>query len=178
MPAYAGISTSPTEQDTIVTDFLAEKRREITNRMAELKPLIDEYNQLEAAAQALAGVGGTRSAAATTAAPARRGPGRPRGSKSSGTGARRGRPPKAAAAKSAASTSTAAPAAPRRRAGRRKGSGTRAVQALEFVTGQPGITIPELAAKMGIKQNYLYRVLPGLEQEKKIKKQGRGWHPA
>jgi DNA-binding IscR family transcriptional regulator len=45
------------------------------------------------------------------------------------------------------------------------------------VTGQPGITIPELAAKMGIKQNYLYRVLPGLEQEGKIAKQGRGWHP-
>ncbi len=45
------------------------------------------------------------------------------------------------------------------------------------MSGQPGITIPELAAKMGIKQNYLYRVLPGLEQEKKIKKQGRGWHP-
>ncbi|MFZ1926457.1 MAG: hypothetical protein WAU42_09975, partial [Solirubrobacteraceae bacterium] len=66
---------------------------------------------------------------------------------------------------------------PRRRAGRRKGSGTRAAQALQFVSGQPGITIPELAAKMGIKQNYLYRVLPGLEQEKKIKKQGRGWHP-
>jgi DNA-binding IscR family transcriptional regulator len=45
------------------------------------------------------------------------------------------------------------------------------------VQGQPGITIPELAAKMGIKQNYLYRVLPGLEQEKKVSKQGRGWHP-
>jgi hypothetical protein len=29
---------------------------------------------------------------------------------------------------------------------------------------------------MGIKQNYLYRVLPALETEKKIKKQGRGWH--
>ena len=43
--------------------------------------------------------------------------------------------------------------------------------------GQPGITIPELAAKMGIKQNYLYRVLPGLEQEKKVSKQGRGWYP-
>jgi hypothetical protein len=30
---------------------------------------------------------------------------------------------------------------------------------------------------MGIKQNYLYRVLPGLEQEGKLSKQGRGWHP-
>jgi hypothetical protein len=173
------------EQDTIVTDFLAEKRQEINDRLAELKPLIDEYTQLEAAAKALAGVGGssTRSTPAATpaaaAAPARRGPGRPRGSKtrkSTGT-ARRGRPPKTETA--AATTTTSAPAAtPRRRAGRRKGSGTRAAQALAFVTGQPGITIPELAAKMDIKQNYLYRVLPGLEQEKKIKKQGRGWHPA
>jgi hypothetical protein len=177
----------------IVTDFLDEKRREINDRLAELKPLIDEYNRLEAAATALAGVRGSAPAssrtaaapAATAAAPARRGPGRPRGSKSrTSTGAkRRGRPPgsktraKAETATAASSTATAAKAAPRR-AGRRKGSGTRAAQALSFVTGQPGITIPELAAKMGIKQNYLYRVLPGLEQEKKIKKQGRGWHPA
>jgi hypothetical protein len=170
-----------------VTDFLDEKRREINDRLAELKPLIDEYNRLQAAATALAGVGGSAPAsraaaspAAPAATPARRGPGRPRGSKSTTTGTkRRGRPP-GSKNKTATATATAtSPAAtPRRRAGRRKGSGTRAAQALQFVTGQPGITIPELAAKMGIKQNYLYRVLPGLEQEKKIKKQGRGWHPA
>jgi hypothetical protein len=165
-----------------VTDFLAEKRREITDRMAELKPLIDEYSQLEAAAKALAGVGGSSSASAASAvAPVRRGPGRPRGSANktkprTSTGKRRGRPPKAATAAATATRTEAA--APKRRAGRRKGSGTRAAQALQFVTAQPGITIPELAAKMGIKQNYLYRVLPGLEQEKKIKKQGRGWHAA
>ncbi|MGA9284656.1 MAG: hypothetical protein WBV85_04375 [Solirubrobacteraceae bacterium] len=174
-----------------MTDFLDEKRQEINERLAELKPLIDEYNRLEAAATALAGVRGTapasRTAAAApaaSAAPARRGPGRPRGSKTT-TGKRRGRPPGSknaakkttAAAPAAEATGTAAAATPRRRAGRRKGSGTRAAQALQYVTGQPGITIPELAAKMGIKQNYLYRVLPGLEQEKKIKKQGRGWHP-
>jgi hypothetical protein len=180
------------EQDTIVTDFLDEKRREINDRLAELKPLIDEYNRLEAAATALAGVRGSAPASRAAAAPAaagaavRRGPGRPRGSKSRTTGAkRRGRPPgrKTAQATTATDATTATAAAPattttRRRAGRRKGSGTRAAQALSFVSGQPGITIPELAAKMNIKQNYLYRVLPGLEQEKKIKKQGRGWHPA
>jgi hypothetical protein len=66
---------------------------------------------------------------------------------------------------------------PKGRVGRRKGSGTRAAQTLSFVQGQPGITIPELAAKMGIKQNYLYRVLPGLEQDGKLEKKGRGWHP-
>lgn len=162
----------PSEQDTSVTDFLDEKRREINDRLAELKPLIDEYNRLQAAATALAGVGGSApSAVAVTApAPARRGPGRPRGSRTRTTTRR-------AATKAPAATTETAAAAPRRRAGRRKGSGTRSAQALSFVTGQPGITIPELAAKMGIKQNYLYRVLPSLEQEKKIKKEGRGWHP-
>jgi hypothetical protein len=38
-------------------------------------------------------------------------------------------------------------------------------------------TIPELANKMGIKQNYLYRVLPTLEQAGSVVKQGRSWHP-
>jgi hypothetical protein len=146
----------------IVTDFLDEKRQEITNRLKELKPLVDEYARLEAAAAALAGVGGrSSSASSTVAAPRRRGPGRPRGSSN--------RKKAAAAPKAAKAT--------KRRAGRRKGSGTRAAEARSFVQGQPGITIPELAAKMGIKQNYLYRVLPGLEQEKKVEKKGRGWYP-
>lgn len=126
-----------------MADFLDDKRREILDRLKELKPVVDEYQRLEAAAAALGSVNGR------SAAPAR---------------ARRGRPP-------ARRASTA------RRPGRRKGSGTRAAQALSLVQGSPGITIPELATKMGIKQNYLYRVLPGLEQEKKVRKQGRGWHP-
>jgi DNA-binding IclR family transcriptional regulator len=78
----------------------------------------------------------------------------------------------------AAAKATRKPGHPaKRRASRRKGSGARAAEALSFVQGQPGITIPELAAKMGIKQNYLYRVLPGLEREEKVRKQGRSWHP-
>lgn len=148
-----------------MTDFLDLKRKEITNRLAELGPLVEEYRRLEAAAAALAGVaGGTTAAGATaagtsTAGSARR-PGRPRGSKNR---------PKAKVAVAAGAKG---------RPGRRKGSGTRAAQAVTFVQGQPGITIPQLAEKMGIKQNYLYRVLPGLEREGKIAKQGRGWHPA
>jgi hypothetical protein len=152
----------PTQRGFNVTDFLDEKRREISERLAELKPLVDEFHRLEAAAAALVGVGGDGSAAAANApatsarTPARRGPGRPR--------------------RSAAPAPSGTTAAPRRRAGRRKGSGTRSAQALKFVQEQPGITIPELAARMGIKQNYLYRVLPSLEQEGKVAKQGRGWH--
>jgi hypothetical protein len=151
-----------------VTDFLDEKRQEIAQRLKELKPAVDEYARLEAAASALKGVGGSSATATATAAPRRRGPGRPRGSVN--------RKAASTTAKAKATRKKAGRPA-KRRAGRRKGSGTRAAEALSFVQGQPGITIPELAAKMGIKQNYLYRVLPGLEQEKKVRKQGRGWHP-
>jgi hypothetical protein len=174
-----------------VTDFLDEKHQEITDRLAELKPLIEEYARLEAAVAALDGLGGAPAASAASATratpkaarkagrkaarkaavktPGRRGPGRPRGSKNR----------TAAVAETAAPEAAAAPArgGARRKAGRRKGSGTRAAQALSFVTAQPGITIPELAARMGIKQNYLYRVLPSLESEGKVAKEGRGWHP-
>jgi ribosomal protein S25 len=155
-----------------VPDFLDDKRREITERLRELKSAVDEHNRLQEAIAALSGVRGSSSASAS-ATPRRRGPGRPRGSKTKAATKTR---------KATATTRKAARKKPgrppgKRRAGRRKGSGTRAAQALSFVKGQPGITIPELAAKMGIKQNYLYRVLPGLEKEGKVAKQGRGWHP-
>ena len=127
-------------------DFLEEKRKEISQRLKELRPLVDEYHRLEAAEQALSGVGTTAAPArSASSSPRRARAGRPKGS---GTG-RRGRP---------------------------KGSGTRAVQALDLVKARPGITIPELAEAMGIKQNYLYRVMPGLADEGKVTKSGRGWH--
>jgi hypothetical protein len=66
----------------------------------------------------------------------------------------------------------------RRRRGRPRGSGTRSLQALELVRARPGITIAELADAMSIQANYLYRVLPALEEDGKVKKSGKGWHPA
>jgi hypothetical protein len=132
-----------------MADFLEQKKREIADRLKELKPAVDEYQRLEGALRALEGVGG-RATGTTTArrAPARR---RSSGSGSNGGGTgRRGRP---------------------------RGSGTRAKETLALVKATPGITIPQLADKMGIKQNYLYRVLPGLEQDGQVYKEGRGWHP-
>jgi CRP-like cAMP-binding protein len=75
----------------------------------------------------------------------RRGPGRPRGS---GTTTRRRR--------------------------RRRG-GTRAEQALEIVRQNPGVTVRDLAEKLGIRQNYLYRVMGGLESDGAVKREGRGF---
>ncbi len=59
-----------------------------------------------------------------------------------------------------------------------RGENTRAAQTVELVRAQPGITIPELAGHMGIKPNYLYRVLPQLADEGKVRRDGKGWHPA
>ena len=114
-----------------------------------LRELKEEVSKLEAARSALVGT--------------RRGPGRPR------------------AARAASSTTTTT----RRRTGRRPGrprgrsrGGTRANQALELVRSQPGITIPQIAEKMGIEPNYLYRVMPRLLSDGQVKREGQGWHPA
>ena len=62
--------------------------------------------------------------------------------------------------------------------GRPRGSGTRAKEAMDLVRTRPGITIGELADAMGIKANYLYRVMPTLEAEGQVVKRDGGWHPA
>lgn len=136
-----------------MADFLEEKATEIRARIDELQtqidevaPLVEEQNRLRAALAALEG-------AIDRPAPRREAPKRsaratPRGG-GSGGGNGRGRP---------------------------KGSGTRGKEALKLVQDRPGITIPELADAMGIKQNYLYRVLPDLQKEGLVRKEGRGWH--
>ena len=131
-----------------MADFLDEKKREIDARLKELRPLVDEFHRLEAASAALDGVGG----AAGSPAPARRGRRR-------------------------AATQSAAPTGGPRRRGRPRGSGTRSKQALELVRTRPGISIPEIAEAMGIQQNYLYSVLPALQKDGLVRKDGRGWHP-
>ncbi len=85
---------------------------------------------------------------------AKRSPGRPRGSKTA---------------------STSSGTAPRRR--RRRG-GTRADQAVNLITKEPGISASDVAKAMKIKPNYLYRVLGDLEKEGRVKKQGRQYYPA
>jgi len=62
--------------------------------------------------------------------------------------------------------------------GRPKGTGKRQAQAVKIITAAPGIRTSEVAKKMGIGPNYLYRLLPELEQAKQIIKKGNGWYPA
>jgi hypothetical protein len=151
-----------------VTDFLKKTLKDIENRRRELEPLVEEYRQLEEAAAALQGVDGTSSGSAAASRPASTRTGTSRAS-----GGRRG-----ASATRTSGRRRAAGSSGTGRRGRPRGSGKRAQQALDLVAGQPGITIPELAKAMKIQPNYLYRVLPSLEQDGKVKKKDKGWHPA
>jgi DNA invertase Pin-like site-specific DNA recombinase len=81
----------------------------------------------------------------------RRGPGRPRGSRARATTTRRRR--------------------------RRRG-GTRADQAVKLIKQNPGITASEIARRMSIQPNYMYRVLGDLQKEGKVKKSGRSYTAA
>ncbi len=130
-----------------MTDFLEEKRREILERMEELKPVVDEYGRLEAAASALADLNGSATTLADTARPTRRGsPGRP-------------------------------PGRPKPRTAPPKRVGPRAEETLKLIRAEPGIKIARLSAKMDMNGVYLYKLLPSLAREGKVRKQGRGWHP-
>ena len=82
----------------------------------------------------------------------KRGPGRPKGSSS--------------------------PAAPNGRRRRRRRGGTRADQAVKLIRANPGVGASDIARQLGIKPNYMYRVLTDLQKEGRIRKDGRAYHPA
>lgn len=116
-----------------------EARELVQRRLADLD---DERKRLE---RALAELGGKATG---------RGPGRPRGGNSKGSG-----------------TTTATPKRRRRR------GGTRADQAVKLIEESPGISASDVAKQMKIKPNYLYRVLGDLEKEGRVKKDGRQYYP-
>ena len=131
------------------TNVLDEARDLIERRLGDLD---EERRRLERALGELGGKVAKR-------------PGRPRGSSSTST----------------ASAGDPAPApkasgAPKKR--RRRRGGTRADQAVELITSQPGISASDVAKTMKIKPNYLYRVLGDLEKEGRVKKDGRNYFPA
>src|SRR5689334_750337 len=67
------------------------------------------------------------------------------------------------------------PGRPRGSSGRRRRArrGGRADQAVKLIKDNPGIGVAELGKKMRLKApNYLYRVLPDLEKDGRIRKKG------
>ena len=132
-----------------MADFVDATVRDIETRIEELR---EELTKLEAARAALVGL--------------RRGPGRPKGSTNSS--------PSATSASNGHGGRRRGPGRPRGR----RGGNTRSNQALQLVSDQPGITIPQIADQLSIEPNYLYRVMPKLVSDGLVKRDGQGWHPA
>ena len=151
--------------------FFDDKRREIDDRLAELRPIVAEYERLLNASEALASIPtSTNGTSSSRPRGVRRGPGRPRGSKN-----KTGRSPNTTS--SIATKSTGKPAV-KSRVGRPRGSGKYGAEALATIQRKPGITFIELSKEIDTDKSYLRRVLRALEKENKITRDGHSWHPA
>lgn len=136
---------------------LSTIREQVQDRLKELEGLIEP---LRAEYDALHAIAGKFTANGVSAAPAPV------------------RRPRRASAQKAAAPAPAKPARASRRSRRTNGDqGSRAQQAIGLIAERPGMTVPEMANAMGIGSNYLYRVLPALERDGKVSKQGKGYHP-
>jgi winged helix-turn-helix DNA-binding protein len=148
-----------------VLDDLRVLEQRVGQRLAELRPHVEEYRELEAIAQRL-GIDVKATDGNDTTSPDKASPGsrhESRHSQDATTGtARHTRP--SAMAKDAAQSS-----------GDR---GLRRQQVLDAVTKQPGITVREIGAQLGVDPTSLYRSVRRLEADGSIKKTGRQLTPA
>jgi len=141
-----------------VIDELKGLEDRVARRMQELRPLVDEYRELEQVAERL-GV------AATIDPPApRRRTARRRAAPSVPGAARR--------ANGAAANGTTGSVAVKRSGGRTRSPGRRD-QLMEMVKARPGITVREAGAELGVDPTSLYRVVHRLEQDGALQKRGR-----
>jgi hypothetical protein len=154
-----------------MADFLTKKRTEIEKRLEELRPLHDEYTRLEQAKAALEGV---ESPGGTSRSTRGRASGSGNGRRRAANGRR-----KAANGRRKAANGRRKAANGRRKAAngrRRRRAGGRAGEALDLVRKNPGITVAEMADRLGMRQrNYLYRIMANLQSEGAVDKQGRGF---
>jgi hypothetical protein len=134
-----------------VLDDLRSMEQRVAERLAELEPLVQEYNQLLAEAKrhnlALPATDGS------TAHPRRR------------------RQPAGAKPTRQRSEPTVKRRRPVRRSQRRE-------QILELVSQRPGITVAELGKELKVDPSSLYRVVNALTRDGQIKKKGRQLQPA
>ena len=142
---------------TSVLDDVRLLGRRVSERLAELEPLVREYEELQRVAQRLEL---DTQPPARTRAPARS------GSRRSARAAKR-----PAAAKPRATGRSGAPG--RRRPGGTQATGRERRELLLTLIGErPGITVRELADEIGVEAPPIYRVIRKLQSEGLVTKEG------
>jgi transposase len=149
-----------------IVDDLRGLESRLAKRMKELRPMVEEYQELEQIARRLGLADdptGTESAPRKPAASTRSATSRRK--RAGSTGANRGR-------RRAARSTTTRPGGPAPST-----SDGRQQQVAGIVQQRPGITVREVAAELGVDPTSLYRVVRRLEKDGTIKKQGRQLQP-
>ena len=141
----------------------------VAERMQELRPLVDEYRELEQVAQKL----GVSPVTPGTPTPRRRAATRKRSGARSTNASRRTRATAAGGPSSTASRTTDAASAG---AARARNNGRRD-QLLDMVKARPGITVREVGSELGVDPTSLYRIVHRLEQDGALEKRGRELMP-
>jgi hypothetical protein len=133
---------------TNVLDQVRELETQIVERLRELEPLVREYQELRQAADRLGVTYEPTLSSATTTA---RRPSRPRASngRRKRTGARR-----------------------RKAAGANGKRSSRRDDVLRLVGEHPGITVPDIGARLGVDPTGLYRIVRALDADGLIAKDG------
>jgi DNA primase len=143
-----------------VIEELRSLEERVVSRLAELRPLVEEYEQLQQVADRL-GFDEQKPAARGARRRQRPSP-RQRPSVKSSPSARQGRKPK-----------------PRRASSRRTDVSTKAVGAerrariLELIEQRPGITVPDLSRELGVDPPPLYRAVRKLQSDAVVRKEGK-----
>jgi hypothetical protein len=166
-----------------VIDDLRSAQQQALTRLNELKPLVDEYEELRREVKRLGltdaaltnGGGASKRAKAPGASPARRPAARRSATSANGaggteTGRQASKPATTAAPSARRSKPQGSPGRPR--------SSTRVDDITRLVAQQPGVTVAEIGRSLGVDATSLYRPLRRLISEGRLRKDGPALHPA
>jgi hypothetical protein len=140
-----------------VIDELKGLEERVAQRLQELRPLVDEYRELERVAERL---GVSPQDGTDTSTPARRSTRRTRSTR-----------------RAAVTTRATAAGTSRSSAGRGRQNGRRE-QLLSMVKARPGITVREVGSELGVDPTSLYRIVHRLEKDGALQKSGRELRPS
>lgn len=170
-----------------VLDEVRTVQEHIVSRMAELRPLVAEYHELERIAQKLevdtSQLPELAPVPAATPKPAAKASATKRSAspktKPKAAAKAKGRPKATARPKAAASPkgkpkagATAKPARSDALGTREKGA-QRREQILDLIRARPGITVPDLSGELGVDPPPLYRVVRKLQADGIVRKSGK-----
>lgn len=154
------------------SEFVRTLRTELAARLATLEPAVREYEELTTKLETL---GRETTKSAPTAGSRSR---QARAQTSSQRATRsRTKSPSSRTEPGTDIRRLASVAALRPRRHERHPTPALASAALALVAAEPGLKIPELAARLGCLQNPLYAILGEHERRRRLVKKGRGWYP-